>query len=69
MAWTPLERTFRMNTLNEQFFALINAASHPPAGLLVLGRIAVQDLNVLVPLQQADHVFGRPRMTRRWIRA
>ncbi len=58
-----------MNTLNEQLFALINAASNPPAGLLVLGRIAAHDLIVLVPLQQADHALGRPLMTRRWIRA
>ena len=39
-----------MQTLNEQLFAWINAASHPPAGLLILGRIAAQDLIALVPL-------------------
>ncbi|MBW4047477.1 MAG: phosphatase PAP2 family protein [Proteobacteria bacterium] len=39
-----------MQTLNAQLFAWINAGAHPPAALLVLGRLAAQDLIVLVPL-------------------
>lgn len=39
-----------MQNLNAQLFAWINAGANPPATLLALGRLAAQDLIVLVPL-------------------
>lgn len=53
-----------MQTLNAQLFAWINAGANPSAGLLVLARIAAQDLILLVPLLLAAGWLWRSQAPR-----